>query len=123
MTPSDNRSIGVHISEKSIALPVPTEGISLIDSLRAGLEFHLKDNEIPIRFAVTESTERLYHCEVGIIANAPSDFHVQAPALFDIRRRKLETTSSFNTVLLVPTGIGAEIGGHAGDATAVARLL
>ena len=29
----------------------------------------------------------------------------------------------FNAVLLVPTGINAEIGGHAGDATPVAKLL
>jgi len=28
-----------------------------------------------------------------------------------------------NVVMIVPTGIGAEIGGHAGDANAVARLL
>lgn len=28
-----------------------------------------------------------------------------------------------NVVMIVPTGIGAEIGGHAGDATPVARLL
>ena len=28
-----------------------------------------------------------------------------------------------NVVIIVPTGIGAEIGGHAGDANAVARLL
>jgi hypothetical protein len=123
MTPYDNRSTGVHIREKSIVLPVPTDGSSLIEAIRAGLGFHLKANERPIRFAVTDSTERLYHCKVSIIADTPSDFHEQAPVLFDIRRRKLETTSSFNAVLLVPTGIGAEIGGHAGDATAVARLL
>ena len=30
---------------------------------------------------------------------------------------------NFNTVLIIPTGIGAEIGGHAGDGTPVARLL
>jgi hypothetical protein len=28
-----------------------------------------------------------------------------------------------NVVLIIPTGVGAEIGGHAGDATPVARLL
>jgi hypothetical protein len=30
---------------------------------------------------------------------------------------------AFNAVFLVPTGIGAEIGGHAGDATPAARVL
>lgn len=28
-----------------------------------------------------------------------------------------------NVVMIIPTGIGAEIGGHAGDGTAAARLL
>lgn len=31
--------------------------------------------------------------------------------------------TDFNVVMIVPTGIGAEIGGHAGDACAAARLL
>jgi hypothetical protein len=35
----------------------------------------------------------------------------------------VENTSAFNAVLLVPTGIGSSIGGHAGDANPVARLL
>ena len=38
-------------------------------------------------------------------------------------RSTLEDTTAFNAVLLVPTGIGAEVGGHAGDAGPVARLL
>ena len=44
-------------------------------------------------------------------------------SIFDFRRREAETTSSFNTVLVIPTGIGAQIGGHAGDAAPVAKLL
>ena len=28
-----------------------------------------------------------------------------------------------NTVVIIPTGIGCEIGGHAGDATPVIKLL
>ena len=41
----------------------------------------------------------------------------------DLHPRRDENTSAFNAVLVVPTGIGAEIGGHAGDATPVAKLL
>jgi hypothetical protein len=43
--------------------------------------------------------------------------------MFQFRKRRTENTGSFNSVLLVPTGIGAAIGGHAGDATPVAQLL
>ena len=34
-----------------------------------------------------------------------------------------ERVAKFNVVFLIPTGIGAEIGGHAGDATPAARLI
>ena len=51
-------------------------------------------------------------------------YTVQARRDFSIcARRSGENTNLFTTVLLVPTGIGAEIGGHAGDAGPVARLL
>jgi hypothetical protein len=48
----------------------------------------------------------------------------QAPtSIFNFVRRGVENTDQFNAVMLVPTGIGAEIGGHAGDAAPAARLL
>ena len=43
--------------------------------------------------------------------------------VFEYIPRQVENTATFNAVLLVPTGIGAAIGGHAGDATPVAQLL
>jgi len=113
----------VHIREKAIVLPAPTGGGRLIDHIRAGVEFHLKADEIPVRYAVTESNDHQYNCEIGVIMDAPASLQEHTANLFAMRRRTLETTDSFNAVLLIPTGIGAEIGGHAGDATAVARLL
>ena len=35
----------------------------------------------------------------------------------------MSTKKEFNAVLLVPTGIGAELGGHSGDGGAMARLI
>lgn len=43
--------------------------------------------------------------------------------LFHFRPRLQRDDREFNVVFLVPTGIGAEIGGHSGDAGPVARLL
>lgn len=43
--------------------------------------------------------------------------------MFEYRPRRYERTSAFNVVILVPTGIDCAVGGHAGDATAVARLM
>ena len=41
----------------------------------------------------------------------------------DFNARTAESADTFNVVMLVPTGIGAKVGGHAGDATAAATLL
>jgi hypothetical protein len=48
---------------------------------------------------------------------------LQPESVFQFAHRGIEATDQFNIVLVVPTGIGAEIGGHAGDATPVARML
>jgi hypothetical protein len=45
------------------------------------------------------------------------------PSIFEFRKRPYENAEKFNVVFLVPTGINATIGGHAGDAGPVARLL
>ena len=45
------------------------------------------------------------------------------PSIFEFRKRPSENTEDFNVVLLVPTGMNASIGGHAGDAGPVARLV
>jgi hypothetical protein len=78
---------------------------------------------IPIRFAVTESGARGYHCELGILGGLAGGSLVQQSSIFEFVRREVENSSEFNAVMIVPTGIGAEIGGHAGDAAPAARLL
>ena len=79
----------------------------------------LANDQTPIRFAVTESSPHSYRYEIGILEGAG----FAGPSMFDLRPRLDENASAFNAVLIVPTGIGAEIGGHAGDATPVAQLL
>lgn len=110
------------VREKAITIPTHS-GTDIVEHFKASLEFHLKANETPIRFAVTESDTHQYHCEIGVIEDGPADFRQRENDLFNLRKRKLEKVDSFNVALLVPTGIGSEIGGHAGDATPVARLL
>ncbi len=61
----------MQVREKAIALPAPTDGVSLIDHIRSGLEFHLKGNEILVRCAVTESKKQQYNCDIGVIVDAP----------------------------------------------------
>ena len=93
--------------------------IGTLDDIRRMTEGQFRDNQTPIRFAVTESNPDSYRYEIGILEGAESI----GASMFDLHPRHDENQSAFNAVLVVPTGIGAEIGGHAGDATPVARLL
>ena len=97
-----------------------TDGrIGTLDDIRSIIHGQMRDGQTPIRFAVTESSRRSYRYEIGILDGTEP----VGPSMFDLNPRGDEDTSVFNAVLVVPTGIGAEIGGHAGDATPVARLL
>lgn len=76
-----------------------------------------------IRFVIAKSDEKGYYCEIDSIIPEGSGNHFLSGDVFDFRKRTHENTDKFVTVLLIPTGIGAEIGGHCGDGNAVARLL
>jgi hypothetical protein len=77
---------------------------------------------MPIRFVVTSSGSADYHCEFATM-EVPPMARGSLTSIFQFRERAAEDTRSFNVVLLVPTGIGADVGGHAGDAGPVARML
>ena len=89
-------------------------------SIRSSAAKFLAEDETPVRFAVTSSDGGQYECEIGVIAGEQSH---QVSPLFEFRRRSYESQGAFNVVFMVPTGIGAEIGGHSGDATPAAILL
>lgn len=84
------------------------------------------DYRTPVRCVITRSDSSGYDCEVDVIV-PESDLDVarlaNAGNIFDFRRRQYESTKEFTAVLLIPTGIGAELGGHCGDGNALARLL
>ena len=77
--------------------------------------------EKPIRFVVTENKDNTYKCEVGIVE--PYIRWQDPTNILHHCRKKTRKQDTFNTVLIIPTGIGAEIGGHAGDGNPVAKLL
>ena len=102
----------------------PKEGnTSLLPYFEQAVGEYLPTDGIPIRFAVTQSGNRGYHCELGVLAGMDDGAVAQATSIFDFVPRGVENTEKFNVVMIVPTGIGAEIGGHAGDAAPAARLL
>lgn len=112
----------VKVYEKELNLEKYNNNNSILEYLDETVSFQLEDNLTPVRFAITESDDSKYHCEIGVADNEGNHSY-EIPSIFKFEKRKLENTSKFNAVLLVPTEIGSEIGGHAGDATPVAKLL
>lgn len=107
-----------YLAEKTAHIAVDLASPDLSGHVATQLSDALAAGESPVRFAVTQSNGGSWSCEVGYLTEG------ELPgSIFDSNRRKLDGDGSFNVVMLVPTGIGAEIGGHAGDATPAATLL
>ena len=107
-----------YLAERSLDLRVRGDFPAIFDEIRTGVLAQLMPGEVAIRFAVTESSGELWHCDVGVqVGSAPAD------SIFGFQRRSRKDGAEFNVMMLVPTGIGAVVGGHAGDASPVAALL
>lgn len=111
------------LHEKEILLHPANSHQGLIDYFSSNISKHLRPNEMPVRFVVTKTDEKGYHCELGILSDIDDFSGKSRDVIFNFKKREFENTERFNAVLLVPTGIDAEIGGHSGDAGPVARLL
>ena len=48
---------------------------------------------------------------------------IGTPSIFKFKKREFENEKNFNVCFLIPTGIGCEIGGHAGDGTPALKLI
>lgn len=119
--PADH-SQGLTIRERAVRAAVPQTSCPLeyLLQLRDAVTLQLPPAESPVRFVVADNRSDVLKCELGVLSpSATSRQH----SPFTFRRRAYCNHSSFNVVFLIPTGIGAEIGGHSGDAGPVARLL
>ncbi len=117
------KDLNMFLTEREIHIPAWNRNDSLLSYFEQAISKQLSANEIPVRFVVTESGVDGYHCELGVLSDVESTHVPQPSSIFDFAQREVENAGKFNTVMIVPTGIGAEIGGHAGDASPVARLL
>ncbi len=98
----------MRISERSITL-------ERIDLARLNLDTL---GFVPIRFAIEEANDDGYICSAIMMDGAShSDPFPFKPA------PRAESGDSFDVALVIPTGLGASIGGHAGDAGPVSRLM
>jgi hypothetical protein len=109
----------VHTIEAEL---LPFDGsIDGLARFRADVERLCAPGGIPLRLIITKNQGNRWQCEVERLE--VEDSPATAAALLGFRRRGPERASAFNAVMLIPTGINCEIGGHAGDATPAARLL
>lgn len=111
------------LSEREVILPKSAGNGSILWYLSQAVQRQLQDGEMLARFVVTDSRSMDYQCELGVVnrngqSNAPTP-----ESIFRFVRRTAINDDQFNVVLVVPTGVGCEIGGHAGDAGTVAALL
>lgn len=111
------------LKEKNIIIPIDNKEQSLISYFDKYINSTFSEDEIAIRFVVTSSDEQNYHCELGVLSGLKEIPDLNPTSIFKFEKRKLEKTNKFTSVFLIPTGIGAEIGGHAGDANPVAKLF
>jgi Protein of unknown function (DUF3326) len=126
----------MRLFEHEWELPWPRDPRDLLGHFARIVRERLGEGEYPVRFVVcsTDAARQSCHCEVGVLAvtaetpagrsPGPGEPRAMAvPSIFEFLKRPFECTEAFNVVFLVPTGINATIGGHAGDAGPVARLL
>ena len=111
------------LHEKELTIPLIEGNLGLLEYFSEAVIKRLPKGEVPIRFVITRTDSMGYHCELGILSDQRTVSLPSRGQIFDFKKRDFESIEEFNAVFLVPTGIGAEIGGHSGDAGPVARLL
>jgi hypothetical protein len=111
------------LKETNRIIPIDSKEQSLIRYFENHINSSISEDEIPIRFVVTRSDKKNYYCELGVLSGLQEIQNLTPSSIFRFEKRQFENTNKFNTIFLVPTGIGAAIGGHAGDANPVAKLL
>ncbi|MCH7574701.1 MAG: DUF3326 domain-containing protein [Candidatus Marinimicrobia bacterium] len=108
--------------EKEFTAP-RTSSADLLAYFKDQVQTNVDEGDVPIRFAVTATTDDEYHYEVGLLTGQKDSRFQSGPSIFESTKRQIENTKQFNVVLTIPTGIGAELGGHDGDAGSLAKLI
>ena len=114
----------MHLYEEELHVPAAPGHQDMLAHISEQVDSYMQAQAaIPLRLVVTASDRDTYYCEIGAIAgHLPLDSKYPE-SIFRFVRRRLASTERFNVVHLVPTGIGARVGGHAGDASPTATLL
>jgi hypothetical protein len=113
----------VQVYELDLDIPVAAGHKNLLKHLEREIESRLPAGAVPVRAAITSTDSSHYHCEIGVIGDAKHVNFAKPGSIFEIAHRHTENSETFNAVMLIPTGINCEIGGHAGDAGPAVKLI
>ena len=113
----------MNLIERQLLIPASPGHRDMIGQIQKTIDLEVEDGTIPVRFAITDMDDTNYQCEFGMLREIDRNKYKKLQSIFQFKQRKIERTKDFNTVFLIPTGIGSTIGGHAGDATPAARVL
>ena len=114
----------MYVRESDIEVRVTLSQGNILNQISDQIQDRLPgDDSIPIRFVINESFRDRYQCEIAFLEGFNVVNRPDVESIFAFRKRTSGNTDKFTAVLVVPTGVGAEIGGHAGDATPVATLM
>jgi hypothetical protein len=93
-------------------------GSPLIEQLLAHVRSNAPDGMVPLRFAITRSDENSLWVEAAYFPDRHNKFPSSLPRFSTSRNHQ-----SSHVAHIVPTSVGASIGGFAGDAAPATRLL
>lgn len=103
---------------ESTELTVPKEELNI-----STLHNRFMDSDyVPIRFLSSTLNEST--CSIEVDSIYPENYtKLDIDSIFSLKKRGGENTDAFTAVLIIPTGIDAQIGGHCGDASVLARYI
>lgn len=113
----------MRINEEKITVPAPRDAGKPLEHLRSVLSEVVLPEQYVVRLMVTQNTGSRWELEIGTIAPEGYAIDSRWRSIFNYRRRGLDNAMHCNVALVLPTGIGAELGGHSGDAGPLARLF
>jgi hypothetical protein len=114
---------------KEFFIPKKSLNLNGLDSIENYYNLKIKPSfplDFPIRFIISKTDEKGYYCEIDFISVEKKEercFLNSQNTIFNHRVRSFEKSDKFTAVLMIPTGIGAELGGHCGDGNVAARLI
>ena len=100
-------------TEQHLLVPFSTNFSNIEQSIISALP-----NKQVLRFVASKFDQQHFHAHVLV-----TDKSINTSSIFKFQKKTYEDEKQFNVCFLIPTGIGCEIGGHAGDATPALNLI